>query len=121
MATAPLAEIRSRIGDEVGVSNWLTIDQKRIDEFAEATEDRQFIHTDPEKAADTPFGQTIAHGVGLQQRSRSAGRPDRYRTSWIGAWTRRQRSLRKLPRCNVRLGRGRSRSRRCSVDDARRS
>jgi acyl dehydratase len=62
MATAPLAEIRSRIGDEVGVSNWLTIDQKRIDEFAEATEDRQFIHTDPEKAADTPFGQTIAHG-----------------------------------------------------------
>ena len=44
------------------MSSWLTIDQKRIDEFADATEDRQFIHTEPETAAQTPFGGTIAHG-----------------------------------------------------------
>jgi acyl dehydratase len=62
MPVAPLAEIRSRIGEEVGVSNWLEIDQQRIHAFAEATEDRQFIHVDPDAAAKTPFGQTIAHG-----------------------------------------------------------
>ena len=62
MPVASLAEIRSRIGDEVGASDWLTIDQRRINEFAEATEDRQFIHVDPETAARTPFGGTIGHG-----------------------------------------------------------
>ncbi len=62
MPVAPLAEIRSRIGEEVGVSDWLTISQDRIDAFAEATEDRQFIHVDPAAAAQTPFGGTIAHG-----------------------------------------------------------
>jgi len=50
------------MGTEVGVSGWLTIDQPRIDAFAEATEDRQFIHVDPEAAANTPFGGTVAHG-----------------------------------------------------------
>ena len=44
------------------MSGWLAIEQQRIDEFAEATEDRQFIHVDPEAAAQTPFGSTIAHG-----------------------------------------------------------
>ena len=62
MPVAPLAEIRDRIGQEVGVSSWLTMDQQRINEFADATEDRQFIHTDPEAAARTPFGGTIGHG-----------------------------------------------------------
>jgi acyl dehydratase len=62
MPLATLDEIRSLIGDEVGVSSWLTIDQLRIDAFAEATEDRQFIHTDAAAAARTPFGGTIAHG-----------------------------------------------------------
>ncbi len=62
MPVATLDEIRSRIGEEVGVSSWLTVDQPRIDAFADATEDRQFIHVDPEAAAQTPFGQTIAHG-----------------------------------------------------------
>jgi acyl dehydratase len=62
MPTAPLADIRARIGEEVGVSSWLTIDQGRIDEFADATEDRQFIHVDPQAAAQTPFGGTIGHG-----------------------------------------------------------
>ena len=62
MPSASLEEIRSRVGDEIGVSSWLTIDQGRIDTFAEATEDRQFIHTDPDAASVTPFGGTIAHG-----------------------------------------------------------
>jgi acyl dehydratase len=62
MPVATLDEIRSRIGQEIGVSSWLTLDQARIDAFADATEDRQFIHTDPEAAAQTPFGGTIAHG-----------------------------------------------------------
>jgi acyl dehydratase len=59
---ANLDEIRARVGDEIGVSSWLTVDQERIHAFAEATEDRQFIHTDPDAAAQTPFGGTIAHG-----------------------------------------------------------
>jgi acyl dehydratase len=62
MPIAALDEFRARIGEEVGVSNWITIDQARIDVFAEATEDRQFIHVDPDAAAQTPFGGTIAHG-----------------------------------------------------------
>ena len=62
MPTASIADIRGRIGSETGVSGWLTLDQARIDAFAEATEDRQFIHTDPAAAAQTPFGGTIAHG-----------------------------------------------------------
>ena len=62
MPIATLDEIRSRIGKEVGVSSWIAIDQTRIDAFADATEDRQFIHVDREAAAHTPFGGTIAHG-----------------------------------------------------------
>jgi acyl dehydratase len=62
MPTASLDEIRSRVGSEVGVSDWLVIGQERIDAFAKATEDRQFIHVDPAAAAQTPFGGTVAHG-----------------------------------------------------------
>jgi acyl dehydratase len=62
MPLATLDDIRSRIGSEVGVSSWITIDQARIDAFAGATEDRQFIHVDPQAAAQTPFGGTIGHG-----------------------------------------------------------
>lgn len=73
MPLASLAELRSRIGEEVGVSDWLTIDQQRIDQFAGATEDRQFIHVDPEAAAHTPFGGTVAHGfLSLSMLSRMA-------------------------------------------------
>jgi len=51
------------IGQELGVSEWRTIDQKQIDAFAETTGDHQFIHVDPERAKrETPFGGTIAHG-----------------------------------------------------------
>ena len=62
MPLATLDAIRARIGEEVGVSSWLTVDQPRIDAFADATEDRQFIHVDPAAAVQTPFGGTIAHG-----------------------------------------------------------
>lgn len=62
MPLATFEEIRSRVGTEVGVSSWIAIDQARIGAFADATEDRQFIHIDPEAAARTPFGGTIAHG-----------------------------------------------------------
>lgn len=51
------------VGTELGVSDWHTVDQKQIDAFADATEDFQFIHIDPERARrETPFGGTIAHG-----------------------------------------------------------
>ena len=62
MPVASLETIRTKIGEEVGCSSWIEISQDRIDAFAEATEDRQFIHVDPAAAAATPFGGTIAHG-----------------------------------------------------------
>jgi acyl dehydratase len=55
-------ELKAAIGEELGVSGWLEIDQKRIDLFAEATGDHQWIHVDPERAESGPFGTTIAHG-----------------------------------------------------------
>jgi acyl dehydratase len=73
MPVASIADIRGRIGNEIGVSGWLTMDQQRIDEFAKSTEDRQFIHVDPQAAAQTPFGTTIAHGfLSLSMLSRMA-------------------------------------------------
>jgi acyl dehydratase len=62
MPLASLTDIKTRIGQEVGVSSWIAIDQARIDAFADATEDRQFIHVDPAAATQTIFGGTIAHG-----------------------------------------------------------
>ncbi|MEV0775423.1 MaoC family dehydratase [Streptomyces sp. NPDC050433] len=55
-------ELRAAVGEQLGHSDWLEIDQKRIDLFAEATGDHQWIHVDPEQAAQGPFGTTIAHG-----------------------------------------------------------
>lgn len=57
-----LEEFKAMEGQEVGVSRWFEITQERIDQFADATEDWQYIHTDPDAAAKTPFGGTIAHG-----------------------------------------------------------
>ncbi|MEV5831436.1 MaoC family dehydratase [Spirillospora sp. NPDC052242] len=57
-----LDDLRGARGDVLGTSDWLTVDQARIDAFAEATGDRQWIHVDPERAASGPFGATIAHG-----------------------------------------------------------
>ena len=62
MPVADIEEIRARQGSELGASDWLTVDQQRIDAFAEATDDRQFIHVDPAAAAQTPFGGTVTHG-----------------------------------------------------------
>ncbi|HYE27062.1 MAG TPA: MaoC family dehydratase [Allosphingosinicella sp.] len=62
MPIASIEEIALKVGQEVGVSEWIALDQARIDAFAEITEDRQFIHIDPEAAAKTPFGGTVAHG-----------------------------------------------------------
>ncbi len=56
------SELQGLIGREVGVSRWFEVTQARIDAFADCTEDWQFIHVDPDKAAATPFGGTIAHG-----------------------------------------------------------
>ncbi|MDI3388787.1 MaoC family dehydratase [Streptomyces sp. B-S-A8] len=55
-------ELRAAVGEELGSGDWLEVDQKRIDLFADATGDHQWIHVDPEKAAEGPFGTTIAHG-----------------------------------------------------------
>ena len=56
------AQLKDYIGKEVGVTDWVEIDQDRINKFADATGDHQYIHIDPERAAQTPFGTTIAHG-----------------------------------------------------------
>ena len=56
------SDLAGLIGQEIGVSDWIEVGQDRIDAFADATEDHQFIHVDPEAAAQTPFGGTIAHG-----------------------------------------------------------
>ena len=62
MKTVSPDGITSYIGQETGVSDWVTLDQERINQFADVTEDHQFIHIDPETAKKTPFGTTIAHG-----------------------------------------------------------
>ncbi|MBF6174085.1 MaoC family dehydratase [Nocardia blacklockiae] len=54
--------LRAAVGTEIGVSDWMTVEQDRIDTFADATGDHQWIHVDPERAAKGPFGGTIAHG-----------------------------------------------------------
>ncbi len=55
-------ELLNAVGQHLGFSDWVPITQERIDQFAEATGDQQWIHTDPERAKDGPFGATIAHG-----------------------------------------------------------
>jgi acyl dehydratase len=57
-----LADLKACVGEEVAVSDWETVTQERIDKFAEATGDHQWIHVDAERAARGPFGRTIAHG-----------------------------------------------------------
>ena len=59
---AHLAELQVLVGQELGCSDWLTVDQTRIDRFAQATGDHQWIHIDAARAADGPFGATVAHG-----------------------------------------------------------
>ena len=62
MPTVSFDELKAMTGTVICVSDWLTVDQAMIDKFADATGDHQFIHVNPELAAQTPFGGTIAHG-----------------------------------------------------------
>ena len=62
MKILPIEEIQQMVGQEIGVSEWFEISQERINNFAEATNDHQFIHVDSEAAKSTPWGTTIAHG-----------------------------------------------------------
>jgi acyl dehydratase len=57
-----LGDLKSMVGEELAVSNWFMVDQPRINQFADATGDHQWIHVDPDRAASGPFGATIAHG-----------------------------------------------------------
>ena len=57
-----LDELRAQAGTDLGASDWFEVTQDRVNLFADATEDHQWIHTDPERAAEGPFGGTIAHG-----------------------------------------------------------
>jgi acyl dehydratase len=57
-----IEDVKARVGEELGVSDWLEVTQADIDKFAEATGDHQWIHVDVERAKETPFGGTIAHG-----------------------------------------------------------
>lgn len=59
---ASLEELKSLAGQDLGTSDWLTVDQSRVDTFADATGDQQWIHVDQERAASGPYGGTIAHG-----------------------------------------------------------
>lgn len=62
LTAANPAELARHVGATLGVTDWIPIDQARVDAFAETTEDRQWIHVDPDRAAASPFGSTIAHG-----------------------------------------------------------
>lgn len=62
MKSVAPSELPDHVGEDLGTSEWFRIDQDRINAFADATLDHQFIHVDPEKAKSTPFGGTIAHG-----------------------------------------------------------
>jgi len=62
MKTVKASDLKSLVGQEVGVSDWIEIKQDRINTFADVTEDHQFIHVDEAAAKHTPFGATIAHG-----------------------------------------------------------
>lgn len=62
MLETRISDLPNHVGADLGTTHWLTIDQARIDSFAKTTEDWQWIHTDPARAATGPFGTTIAHG-----------------------------------------------------------
>jgi acyl dehydratase len=62
MPFVPVTDLKNYVGKELGCSEWLIVDQQRIDQFADCTGDHQFIHVDVARASQTPFGSTIAHG-----------------------------------------------------------
>jgi acyl dehydratase len=62
MPSVTVEELKAKVGQPIGTSEWVTVSQEMIDKFADATGDHQFIHVDAERAKQTPFGTTIAHG-----------------------------------------------------------
>ena len=78
MTAVKPSDLPSHIGSEIGLSDWIEVDQARINQFADVTGDHQFIHIDPERAkSETPFGGTIAHGfLTLSLLSQMAGEVD---------------------------------------------
>jgi acyl dehydratase len=60
--TTDISSLKDRVGEHLGWTDWREITQERVDQFADATDDHQWIHVDPERAAESPFGGTIAHG-----------------------------------------------------------
>jgi acyl dehydratase len=62
MGFASLEDLRKAAGTDLGYSDWIEVDQRRIDRFADATDDHQWIHVDPERSKAGPFGTTVAHG-----------------------------------------------------------
>ena len=62
MKTVKAADLQATVGTDLGVSDWITIEQDRVNQFADVTEDHQFIHVNPEMAKLTPFGGPVAHG-----------------------------------------------------------
>jgi len=89
-AQKAFALFQSTVGQEEGVGEWFTVDQNRINQFADVTIDHQFIHVDPEAAKATPFGTTIAHGfltlslLTHLDTSIPKGDPARYASKWHG-------------------------------------
>ena len=75
-------ELTAAVGEELGTSDWLTVDQERINTFADATDDHQWIHVDVERAAAGPFGTTIAHGF-LTLSLLSAFQPEIFRVDGV--------------------------------------
>src|SRR5260370_23151122 len=62
VTTLELAELPGAVGNHLGYTDWREMTQERVNQFADCTDDHQFIHVDPERAKETPFGGTIAHG-----------------------------------------------------------
>lgn len=62
MKTIKAADLQAAVGTDLGTSDWIAIEQNRVNQFADVTEDHQYIHIDPEAAKDSPFGGPIAHG-----------------------------------------------------------
>ncbi|HKJ05717.1 MAG TPA: MaoC family dehydratase [Geopsychrobacteraceae bacterium] len=95
-----LDTLNSQIGEETHVGPWLQIDQERIDRFAEVTGDQQWIHTDPERAAqDSPYGSTVAHGyltLSLLPWLTESNHPDFFQKNYPGMKFRVNYGLNKL-------------------------
>jgi acyl dehydratase len=93
MREITLDAYKAMVGQEIGVSRWFEVNQDRIDQFADVTEDHQFIHVDPERAKASPFGGTVAHGfLTLSLLAPMAFDPACTGSTWASALMRNVRS-----------------------------